>query len=161
MPEVSHRPISACAAPRRLCGLDPSRSSRSTRAPFSYQGCIRAPSALFSQTVVNFMLIVLSCCRLSAPSVLSRSSISCTFSTFCLLCLPYLSIHTPGTAIGPLHIPQSFNTSFMCDKVVFQIVGGRGRMLVNKTVAYEQTTFASRAAMPLDFQLGPSILSCL
>lgn len=76
--------------------------------------------------------------------------------------LPALPVYPhPRTAIEPLQIPQSFSTSFMCDKVVFPIVGGRGRMLVNKTVACEQTTFASRAAMSLDFQLGPSILSCL
>lgn len=76
--------------------------------------------------------------------------------------LPALPVYPhPRTAIEPLHIPQSFNTSYMCDKVVFSTVGGRGRMLVNKTVAYEQTTFASRAAIPLDFQLGPSKLSCL
>lgn len=107
MPEVSHHPISACAAPRRLCDLDPSRSSRSTKAPFSYEGCLRAPSALFLHMTVTLMLIVLSCCRLSALSVLSRSSISCTFATSCLPCLPYRSFHTPGQQLSPSKYPEA------------------------------------------------------
>ena len=53
------------------------------------------------------MLIVLFFCRLSAPSVLSRSSISCTFPTSCLLCLPYLSIHTPEQQLSPSKYPKA------------------------------------------------------